>query len=355
MREQVPKLDRRRLLQILASAPVMGGAPFAVLAADPQPDGTVLLVAGPDGGRLDHWAAVIAGALSRFLPAGTGLRKNAAGAVDGVTGANQFDARALPDGTMLLLVPGRAILSWLAGDPRARFDVASWVPVMAGVSPAVLVSRYSAADLRPGDRLRVAASSPSGPGLSAVLGLDLMGLKPEPVRGLNDPAALRAALASGAVDAALIHGQRVPERAVQWGDIGVRPLCTLGAVDTAGAAMRDPAFPDLPHVSEMATGLRGAPPSGPLYTAWRASAAAARLDFALVLPPLTPAAMVAMWRRAISQITGTSEFRSVASADGVHTEASAAATASTAALAVDSEALTALRGWLAARGDWRPA
>ena len=62
--------------------------------------------------------------------------------------------------------------------------------------------------------------------------------------------------------------------------------------------VRDPAFPDVPHLAELYATRSGRPPAGPLYDAWRASAAAAQLEFGLVLPQLTPAAMVSLWRNA---------------------------------------------------------
>ena len=45
------------------------------------------------------------------------------GSADGVTGANQFEARGAPDGQTVLLVPGQAAVAWMVGDPRAQFDV----------------------------------------------------------------------------------------------------------------------------------------------------------------------------------------------------------------------------------------
>ena len=57
-------------------------------------------------------------------------------------------------------------------------------------------------------------------------------------------------------------------------------------------------FPEVPHFAELFATRTGNKPRGPLYDAWCAAAAAAQLEFGLVLPQLTPAAMVSLWRRA---------------------------------------------------------
>ncbi|HEX5328095.1 MAG TPA: hypothetical protein VFW75_15620, partial [Acetobacteraceae bacterium] len=134
---------------MLPVLPLLGGAgPLAGLRlaqADPPPpsppfpDGAELLIAGPDGGLLDRWCRVLAPALGRSLPAGTAVRLVREGGADGVTGANQFEVRALHDGSCALLTPGEAAIAWLVGDPRAQFDVGGWVPVLAGTAPSLLV------------------------------------------------------------------------------------------------------------------------------------------------------------------------------------------------------------------------
>ncbi len=96
--------------------------------ATPFADGATLLVAGPESGATDRWAALLGPALGRGLPPGTQVHTEAVGGPDGVTGANQFEARTTPDGTTALLLPGSAALAWLVGDPRARFDAAHWMP-----------------------------------------------------------------------------------------------------------------------------------------------------------------------------------------------------------------------------------
>jgi hypothetical protein len=137
----LPPLARRHILGLMVGPFVLGrrvsaraAAPApsntAAVAAVPFPEGATILVAGPDGGRLGRWGDAVASALDATLPPGTKVRATCTGGIDGVTGANQFEARVAPDGTTVLLVPGAAALDWLVGDQRAHFDAEHWVPAL---------------------------------------------------------------------------------------------------------------------------------------------------------------------------------------------------------------------------------
>jgi hypothetical protein len=348
----LPPPSRRRALSLLAALPVAragAAAPGQSAAAPPAgaslPDGVALLVAGPPQGRLDRWADLLLPALGRVLPSAARPSPNpspnpslgpvvrsAVGGADGVTGANQFEARVAPDGGTALLLPGSAATAWLVGDPRARFDAAGWVPAWAGLASAVLVSRAPLASGRP---LRVGSARPAGPTLPALLALDLLGIEVTPC---DDRTA----------DAVFLSGQGA--RAAVALQRGMAPVLTLGALDPAGAWGRDPAFPAVPTAAEAVS--RHAPPA--LLAALRAASAAALLDAALVLPRLSPANRVALWRRACAEASGTAALANEAAALGVRAAPAPAAAVLMAAVAADVPTLLALRGWLDARWGSQP-
>ncbi len=360
--DKISRVGRRSVVALLAGLPLLGRAGAAVARprlipaanaqpAPPFPSGATILVGGPDGGATDAWTRVITPALAQALPPETLIRKTEAGGPDGVTAANQFDARSAPDGQTVLLTPGLAALAWLVGDPRAQFDAGHWVPVLAGATPGVVVARAGPQAFGPGGKPRLAASSPTGPELPALLGIELLGAQPQPVFGIAEPDQQLAALRQGAVDAVFLVGHNVPARAAGLAAAGCQPVFSLGARDSAGALARDPLFPDLPTLAEMRMGLGGEKLSGPLYDGWCAAAAAVQLDFGLVLPQLTPAAMVALWRRAGAQAAAAHEMQAAEAALAVRPLDSPLATA---AIAADAPALLALRRWLAARYSWHP-
>ena len=334
---------------IAVAAGARAATPSAVIRAaarpfEPFPDRVSILVGGPQDGRMERWAAVIEEAFGRSLPPNTKLRQVPAGGADGVTAANQFAVRVAPDGRTVLLVPGEAPLAWLTGDPRARFDVAGWLPVMAGITSGVLVSRLPASALRRGAPLRVAASVPTGPELAALLGLYLMGIEPMPVFGLREPARSLQALRSSAVDAVFLVGPKVSSLLAASAAAGAKPLFTLG-MPAPNGVQSDPLLAGVPTAPELMAMLSATPPAGPLARAWRSVAAATQIDFALVLPPLTSADLVAQWRCA-----GTEASEALQpGAPGVRLLDASAANTAIAAIATDSTAMLALRRWLAVR------
>jgi hypothetical protein len=330
------------LLAPAAGASAAGTAGF--------PDGATLIVAGLGGGPLDAWAEWLAPALSQALPPGTTLRKDVVGGADGVTGANQFEALTVPDGSTALLLPGRAAMAWLVGDPRARFDAARWVPALAAVAPGVLMSRVTAAQLQDGAELRIAVSDPAGPELPALLALDMLGARWRPVFGLSEALAFEA-LGQHEVDAVYLSGRRVAPMAEALAAAGAQHLFALSNLDE-GATRRSDALAEVPDVTEL---LAGRTVDAGLRRALRATSAASELDMALVLPQLTPAAMVALWRRACAQAAGSDAVQVQATAQGVRPLPTPAATASTAAVLADTATLLALRQWLAVRLNYRPS
>ena len=314
-------------------AALLGLAAVSV-AASPALEAT-LLVAGPDGGRLDRWADLVMPGLAGALPGSGRMTRRTLGGVDGVTGANSFDALVTPDGTTALLAPGSAPLAWLAGDPRAKFDPARWVPVWAALAPAVLLTR---APLTPGRPLRLPALGPAGPALPMLLALNLLGIEAV----LLPPA---AAQSPGEVDAAFLSGPGTAHAAASLAAAGLHPALALGTPDGAGWG-RDPAFPSTPTAVHQVT-ARDAPPA--LVAALHAASAAVQLDAALVLPALSHAALVSAWHRACSRIASSPDVLTAAAGQGVRSGDPAAAAVMLGAIAGGGPAIPALQHWLSAR------
>lgn len=352
-----PPLRRRRLLASLATLPAVMRAGRALAAPPaagtaPFPDNPRLLVAGPEDGSLNRWADALQPALEQSLPPDTTIRRVEVGSADGVTAANQFEARGVPDGRTVLLAPGEATLAWMVGDPRAQFDVGKWVPVMAGMTSGIVVGRPDALN---GSRVRIAAAGAASFDLVAMLGLNLLGVPIRPVFGITDFNTAQTAFAGNAVDVVFLHGQRVPDQFSALAVHGAQAQFTAGVLDDAGRAMRDPAFPGVPHFAELCAMRTGRMPGGPLFDAWRAVAAAARVDFGLVLQQLTPAAMVSLWRRAGADAAAALPVQVVGTSLNVRLVAAPGVATNSVATAASASTLTALRGWLAGQLNWKPA
>ena len=340
---------------MLGRRTLLGAATLAGWAGTARAQRTAsysLLVAGPEGGRLEVWAERLAPALAQSLAPGQNLRVHTAGGTDGVTGANQFEARITPDGATAMLVPGDAALAWLVGDPRAQFDVTRWLPLMGAMAPGVLATRLPPGGLALGGRVRVAAAGPVGRDLPGLLGLELLGLSPEVVFGLQDPAVLDQSLAGNAADAVFLCGETAPQRLAQMQARGFTPLFACGTSDSEGTLQRDPRLPHVPTLTQAGLQLNSPVPDSALFAAWRAAAAAAQTDFALVLQQATPASAAAAWRQAAALAGQAPAVRSAGTAYapmiGPHVVTALQA------MAADTAALDSLRRWLDLRLNWRP-
>ncbi len=359
-----PELGRRAVLLALAGAATLRTARAAQdtgQMAGAVLDGSsslllnpALLVAGPPDAAPGRLAWLLAPRLGSALQAGAALPVSATGGRDGVTGANAFEALTTPDGSTAMLVPGAAAIAWLAGDPRVHFDASRWIPALASLSSGVVVARADADSPHAGRTLRVAASTVTGAELPALLGLSMLSLEPWPVFGLAEPPAAEAALLAGRVDAIFVGGHDVPQRLRRLGRLGFAPVFSLGGSDDDSLAA-DPALGGVPAFAERFRRQVGHVPSGPLFAAWRAIAAAARLDVALVLPPLAPPSLVARWRSACER--ALSDFGLVSATRTAQVDAVSApgCVQALARINADETAQLSLRRWIAARPDWRPA
>ncbi len=361
----IPALRRRSILRLAgglgAYALATGGARAEHLPAlapltarrmgvsAPDLSDAAMMVAGPADAATGRWADLLARPLAQALHPGDGLAVSAVGGRDGVTGANAFEALSNPDGSTALLVPGAAAIAWLAGDPRVHFDAGRWVPALTSFGSVVVLGRTGPQPAT----LRIAASTPNGLELPALLGLTLLGYAPTPVFGLSDPADARAALLGGRVDAIVLTGGGVPQRAAALSSQRLRPIFCFGA--DAGASARDPALPDVPTLPELYRAGVGRAPDGPLFGAWKAAAAAARLDAALVLQPLTPAALVARWRGACSRAIADPALAGAVRSARLSPLPAPDCVAALSAVVADQNTLLTLRRWIAERPDWRPA
>ncbi|WP_043359903.1 hypothetical protein [Belnapia sp. F-4-1] len=317
---------RRRLLATALAA--LPAPAFALLPAT-----ATLLVPGPEDGPLADWSNRLAAALARGSTAAVMLERSVLGGPDGVTAANRFATAAAPDGRSLLVLPGAAAQARLVGDQRARFDGAGWVPVCAAQGPALLAGRgRPPAATAP---LRLGLAAPDQAGAAALLGLDLIGHAATPVLGLAGARA-DTALAQGMVEAVVMQGGNGLARLAA---LGAQPWFVLDE-------QRDPSLPEVPAVTELATGGDSTLRAGLL-----AAAANARLLGAVLLPALTPGDLVALWRAAAQR--WLEEERATLS-PGIRLSAGADLAPVFSPLAPPPEAVLAYREWLFRRLRWKP-
>ena len=310
-------------------------------AASMEETGPALNVAGPRESDLAAWARLIAAPLATGLMQGGQLDLHYGGGVDGVTAANQFDARAVPDGREALLFPGSVVFGWLTGGRPVRIDCAHVLPLLAALGPGVLMVRGALP--APGGRanhppLRLAGATQPNGTLVALLGLDLLGI-----------AAIRVARESDAT-AVFLHGPHAAARVPGLVAAGYAPA--LSTRD--GPPFRDDGadFTRAPFflASLSATRLR----HDSLVAAWHALAGAADLCAALVLPRLSPAESIGRWRHAAQSVVADDSLAARAGLEAMHLVAGEEAGDALAPMRLAPPAQIALRRWLSDRAGVQP-
>jgi hypothetical protein len=231
------------MLGAAASALLSCPATARRMAATPATsDSPSIVVAGPAASEAADWTRSLLPALSATMETEAGfsaMRVRYWGGQDGVTGLNQFEARIFPGGQDALVFPGSALMAWLVGDPRVAFDSARLLPLLARVSPGVLMLRGGLHARRSPVRLAMAPWSEQA--LAGFLGLDLLRVQAEPVAAPGVEAAIQHS-----VDAVFLHGADVPARSRMLSDAGLAPLFAVSALTAQGTHGRDPAFAEVP-------------------------------------------------------------------------------------------------------------
>ncbi|MCF3945874.1 MULTISPECIES: hypothetical protein [Acidiphilium] len=357
-------MRRRALLRVIGAGlagsamvrPGFAGSPAIIADQDGGSRARYnILVGGPHGGRMDRWARASALGMRTALSAHAPIQLRTVGGQDGVTGANRLQTLVVPNGQTAAILPGEASIAFLAGDPRVHFQPGDWIQVMAGLSAALLILRGGLGRLSESAPIRLAAASPESPDLAALLAFQRLGASVVPIFGLRGAAAVARAFAAGEADAVLLTGEEIPADAAPLAAEGGIPVGTLGIAGESGDIVRDPLFPHLPTIHEIADN-RGAPGlSQPLDQAYRAVAAASRIDFMLVLPHLTTSAKVAIWRQAAVAAVASPALQSAAAASAISLTADGGAASALAPLDLPSGALLALREFMFQRLGWRPS
>jgi hypothetical protein len=337
--------------------PVLGTRPAAAQATaaqTPFPNGVTLLSSGPAYGYIAGWAKLLGPHLLDGLPPDIGSSFEAMGGPDGVTVCNAFGARLDPDGSTMMFAPGAALIAWLEGDSRVKYDPGHWIATVVGATPAVLVGRSPLAPLPAGRApLRLGASNPVGPELAAFLALDLLGLPVVPIYGPGDPDSLIAGLSRDEIDLAFLSGPKMRDVLARAAAAGAQPLFSTGALGCDGPAARDPQLPALPNFLEVAGQLGASLTADDRLAAYQAAAGAASVCFAAVLPDLVRPSTLAEWRRGAELIGDSLSVAAVAVPQGVRLLTDACASSFVAQMSSSAPALDSLRRTMLHRYGWR--
>jgi tripartite-type tricarboxylate transporter receptor subunit TctC len=275
----------------------------------------VIIPFAPGGGS-DVYMRAIAPHLERHLPGKpTLILRNVPGSRS-IPGANQFQDRAKPDGTHLMVVSATTVASFVFSRDKVKFEMDKWEPVL--LSPQGMVGyahpslgmkswkdlaqfqkRMASSNLS----LTFGGQSANSGELRFIMMLHLLGLKTNHVWGLNR-GPVRLAFERGEFS---INYDSMPGYmggAIQLVKAGKAvPLFTAGIIDEKGQMARDPNAMDLPHFAEVMELVHGKKPSGPGWDAWMSSSKMnTMMNKGMFLPAGTPKYIVDAWTKAVSDM-----------------------------------------------------
>lgn len=270
------------------------------------------------GGGSDVWARFNAPFLSKYLPGNPNVVvKNAPGG-GSITGANQYAANAKPDGLSLLGTSGSTQFPYLLGDPRVRYDYNNWEVVMASPTGGVayISTKLGAKSLKDlsklkGQRLIYGSQGATSLDLVPLLGFRMLGLDVQHVFGMKSRGEGRLAFERGEANIDYQTSSAYIKSSLPLVKEGkALPLFSWGVTDEKGALIRDPAFPDLPHIGEAIQIVTGKAPSGGEWEAFKAFLISGfPAQKLLVLPKQTPKDVVQAYRKAFRDMRNDPAYK----------------------------------------------
>ena len=268
------------------------------------------------GGGSDVYTRALAPYFEKYLPGNpTILVRNVPGARS-IPGANQFQERAKPDGTHVMIVSATTVASFVFDRSKVKFQLDKWEPLLlspqgmvAYASPSLGISSAKDLPKLKGQQLVFGGQSANSGELRYILMLHLLGFKVNHVWGLNR-GPVRLAFERGEFNVNYDSMPGYLGGAIQLVKAGKAvPIFTGGINNEKGDLVRDPNMPDLIHFAEAYELVHGKKPSGAGYDAWLSvTKMNTMMNKGIFLPAGTPKPVLDAWRTAIQNILKDPQF-----------------------------------------------
>ncbi len=241
--------------------------------AEPFYEGATLNILLPyaEGGGNDTLTRWMAPFFQEAIPGNPTINILNRGGAGGVLGANEFELTAPRDGSHVMLSAASDMMAYLLGQEGVEYDYRDWQPIFGLPAGGVVYVRPDSgvaeiADLADMDvPLQFPGQAPTGADGVFALAFDILDINVESTWGYEG---------SGPTRIAFEQGEANIDRQSTIGFLGnvlplveageAIPLWAAGQIEN-GELVRDPAFPDLPHLGEVYEELHGEQPSGPAW------------------------------------------------------------------------------------------
>jgi len=296
----------------------------AAVAKDFSGERITIIVPFREGGGTDTYTRFLAPYLSKKLPGQPViLVRNIPGA-GGIAGTNQFEDRARPDGLTIMGISASVNINFMLGDPRVKYKLNTYRPFLLSPFGAVIYGstklgvdpsdpKRMVEKLRAAPNLLYGGQSPTSADNRTLLALYILGIKPRVVWGMKGRGGSRLAFERGEFNVNYDSTSAYLKSVVPMVKSGVAtPLFTQSLVDENGNLVRDPTFPDIPHLAEVYQAVNGRDirSEGALFAAWNAlNTAGGMANKALALPAATPDDIVNTYVKAARDLMNDPAFQ----------------------------------------------
>jgi len=316
-----PRLFRLTITAVVAAfAAVAIGASSAFAAVDFAGEKVTIIVPFKEGGGADVYARLFQPYLSKYLPGKpTVIVRNQPGG-GSVKGANKFQ-EAKPDGLTAMACSTSTLVPFALGNNKVKYDVLSWRPVILSPRGAVFYANPNTgakgkdiiADIKAmrNAKLVYGSKNATSSELRGVLAFEMLGFKDVNVvfglsSGEQQKAFLRGELNIN-YDTAGAYSRKISKYEKQGKLV---PVFTMGYGAADGSIQRDPAFPNMPTITEGYEKVYGKAPSGPAADAYNAFLhMGVTASKSLILPKGTPDEIVAVWVETAKKVVADPDFR----------------------------------------------
>ena len=268
-------------------------------------------------GGSDTWARFVAPHLSKQLPPESVISVINIPGGNSTKAANRYAMNPVLDGTRLLGTSASTQFPFLLGDSRVRYDYDDWQLLLVcptgGVvytSPEFGVTKAEELVHLKDHKLIYGSQGPTSLDLVPLLAFELLGLNVRPIFGVRGRDAGRLAFERGDATIDFQTTAAYLSKVKPLVDQGQAiPLFTLGAFNDTGGLIRDPAFPELPHIAEVYEMLNNKAPSGLGWESWfgffSAGFGAQKI---LVIPKETPSEIIVKYQQAVASMLEDPEY-----------------------------------------------
>jgi hypothetical protein len=274
------------------------------------------------GGGSDVYMRAIAPHLERHLPGNPSIIVRNVPGGGSIPGANEFQARAKPDGLNAVVVSASTVANYVLQRAKTKYQLGMWQPVLLSPQGAVVYVATGQGVEKPQDIAKLKGRPLLFGGESATSGelriittFELLGLNVKHVWGLRR-GPVRLAFERGELNLNYDSAPGFLKGGAELVKAGKAvALYSFGVVNDKGDIVRDPNFPDLPSFPEAYELVHGKKPSGPAFEAWKAlMQMGVMVNKGIFLPAETPKPIVEAWRTAVRNMLKDPEFEKQASA-----------------------------------------